>query len=177
MSIYIKNKNSNIYSVRTKILNNEKIDIIDRLYIDNEAYVDYKFEDSKEYIVIISIAEKGKQTFKNKYKFVYHECDEYILDDNIKIINCYKENKLIKKGLISSFDENIGINPLISYREEKEKLSIYNSGNILLLKGNLKKIFLLILNNKKANIKDLSEEETINCINTLIMKGCVISYE
>ena len=177
MNICIKHSNRNNYSIKIKVIYNGISRIIGGLYIDSEAHIKYNFKDSNEYIIVISVVENGIQTFKNRYKFVYHECDEYRLDDKVKIKKGLRENKIVNKSIINNLKDKVSINPLISYRDEDEIVSIFNNGNIILLKGNLKKIFLRIITNKALDELELSEDEVINSINTLIMKGCVISYE
>lgn len=175
--MYICIKNKKVCSIRIKIINKNNIEIIDGMYINEDAIIKYTFKNSERYLMIVSIVENGIQIFKNRYEFVYYECDEYKLDDIIKITKKGKQNKINKKNIMLNFDKNIIINPLVLYRNEKEKLSVFVNGNILLLGGNLKKIFMLIKDKKELKYSNLTNEEIIKYINILIMKGCVIYYE
>ena len=175
--MYIRIKNKKICSIRIKIINKNNTEIIDGMYINEDAIIEYNFKDSEKYLMIISIVENGIQIFKNRFEFIYYECDQYKLDNIIKITKVGKQNKIKRKTILSNLDGKIIINPLILYRNEGEKLSVFVNGNILLLRGNLKKIFMLIKDKKELNNTNLTNDEIIKYINILIMKGCVIYYE
>ena len=78
---------------------------------------------------------------------------------------------IINKKNIKNID--VSLNPLIAYREEnKKKISIYNNGSVLLLKGDLFDILKKIIDNKYViNAKDIDN------LNILLLKGCLIAYE
>lgn len=168
---------NNVYSVRIKIVSGDKIQEITNLYNNRIINYDYTFKDSTDYIVVISVAQFGKQIYKKKYSFTYHSCDKYILDDNITIINGLKNNNISNKMIISDLNYNFDINPLASYRNEGSKLSVFVNGNIYLLKGNLKKIFMAIKKGESLTEIGISEDNIIKELELLILKGCVICYE
>lgn len=109
-------------------------------------------------------------------EFTYKDYDEYIIDNNIRIgkqknSNFLERVSLINKKNIKNID--VSLNPLIAYREEnKKKISIYNNGSVLLLKGDLFDILKKIIDNKYViNAKDIDN------LNILLLKGCLIAYE
>jgi hypothetical protein len=99
------------------------------------------------------------------------------LDDNVTIVNNIKNNEIKIKKIISNYNYNFDINPLASFREENNLISVFTNGNIYLLKGNLKKIFLAIMDKISFDKITLKEDEIIKGLELLILKGCVVCYE
>ncbi len=177
INLNLNNRQKNIFSVRIKIISKNNIQVIEELLKTNELFIDYSFLNLEKYTLIISVVQLGKQLFKKKYTFTYHECEEYRLDENVAI-TCGNGFHIIPKNKKNaSTNDKLDINPIIIYRNEGKKTSVYVNGNILLLKGNLKKIFTNIKNRKNLKGLHLSNKELENYLNILVEKGCIICYE
>ena len=178
----------NIASLKIKLVNNKIINIYNILFNKSERNISInvgkEFKHLQKYILIISIVQNGKQVIKNYYSFSYENYDEYKLDNFVYLTN----KKIItqNKKTMYDFDENnifdlkFEINPLIMVRKEKEKTSIYNKGNIILLKNNMEKVFNLINNKDTKCIFDETDillEEFVNILRKLVLKGFVVVYE
>lgn len=179
MNINLENFNlsNNICSVKVKVINDDNIFETIKMFDSSTIALDIEFKNDCDYIVIISVAQFGRQVLKRKYSFNYHICDEYKLDDNVTIVNNIKSNEIKIKKIISNYNYNFDINPLASFREENNLISVFANGNIYLLKGNLKKIFLDIVDKISFDKITLKEDEIIKGLELLILKGCVVCYE
>lgn len=169
---------NDIFSVRIKIVNNERVEVFNYLFKEHIINIDYPFESNRPYILIISIMQYGKQIIKNKYTFIYSKCDKYI-DNNVilELANNNLNNYLIKKNIIRNINQKMSVNPIIMLREEDEDtISVYNNGNILLLKGNLRKLLLCIRNAERIE-ENIDGNLLLDNLNTLLLKGCIVSYE
>ena len=175
MNINLENFNlsNNICSVKVKVINDDNIFETIKMFDSSTIALDIEFKNDCDYIVIISVAQFGRQVLKRKYSFKYHICDEYKLDDNVTIVNNIKSNEIKIKKIISNYNYNFDINPLASFREENNLISVFANGNIYLLK----KIFLDIVDKISFDKITLKEDEIIKGLELLILKGCVVCYE
>ena len=176
------NLDENIYLVQNiaflmvKIID-KKINIYKKIVTTDNININIKaLEKMQNYKLIVNVIVDGKQIFKKFEEFTYKDYDEYIIDNNIRIgkqksSNFLERVSLINKKNIKNID--VSLNPLIAYREEnKKKISIYNNGSVLLLKGDLFDILKKIIDNKYViNAKDIDN------LNILLLKGCLIAYE
>lgn len=191
MSIIINLKNlkltNNLASIKLKILNENGIKIYKEIFkIEKEKKIikiDESFLKSNN-IIVFDIVQHGKLIIKKYYNFSSENYDNYKIDDLVSL--SMVKFKIKKLNLIYVINENnfldyyYDVSPILAVRKESYQTSIYNNGNIIMLKNNMKKIFDVI---KEKDIKtiykeiNLSKSEFVNILQMLVLKGCVIAYE
>lgn len=91
----------NIVSLLVKIIGKD-INLYKNIVDSNNININIdKLENNEEYKILVSVVMDGKQILKKFKEFTYENYDEYIIDENIKIINVARDKSIKKVSLIN----------------------------------------------------------------------------